>query len=114
MIRGASRCDEPKTPVVASVPAARAATVAAPTRADLINLRLLGFGGRRRYAAASAAVVKLAATDLQLEQRALGLDHLIGVRERDLLQRLGVRQGQIGAGHPGDRGVEIVERLLLD
>ena len=43
-----------------------------------------------------------------------GLDDLRLVRERDLLERLGVGHRHVGAGHAADRRVEIVERLLLD
>src|SRR6266480_891250 len=43
-----------------------------------------------------------------------GLDDLRLVRVGDLLERLGVRHRQVGAGDARDRRVEEVERLLLD
>src|SRR3954452_15095689 len=42
-----------------------------------------------------------------------GRDHLRLVRVGDLLERLGVGHGQIGARDARDRRVEEVERLLL-
>src|SRR5688500_13559138 len=41
------------------------------------------------------------------------LDDLWLVREGDLLERLAVGHRQVGAGDAPDRGVEVVERLLL-
>src|SRR5215207_3250742 len=41
-------------------------------------------------------------------------DDLRLVRVGDLLERLGVRHRQVGAGDAADRGVEMVEGLLLD
>ena len=49
-----------------------------------------------------------------LEQRAHRFHDLRRVREGDLLERLGVGHRQVDAGDATDRGVEVVERLLLD
>src|SRR5918992_4204419 len=43
-----------------------------------------------------------------------GLHHVLFVRERGLLERLGIWHGNVGAGHALHGGVEPVERLLLD
>src|ERR1700754_3680578 len=65
MMRGASRCEEPRTPVVASAPAARTAMVAAPSRGFRMS-ELLGWIGDACLCAASpGAVVNLAATAVQ-------------------------------------------------
>src|SRR3954454_11725299 len=131
MMRGASRWEEPRTPVVASVPAARTATVAAPTR----RVRMMwtpgvegqppmrgclprGCKSRCESVAISArspapARRPAARAPLQIAEEAdRRLPPLRLVRERDLLEGLGVRHRQIGAGHAGDRRVEPVERLL--
>jgi hypothetical protein len=39
---------------------------------------------------------------------------VLGVWEGRLLERLRVGHRHVGAGHPSHRGVEVVERLLLD
>src|SRR4051812_16660969 len=106
MMRGASRCEEPKTPVVASVPAARAATVAAPSRAVRMSWTL-GLGDACLCARPRPAVIRLAARRSQLhvaEQRERGLDDLRLVREGDLLERLGGGHRQGGARGARGRG----------
>src|SRR4051812_47345894 len=49
-----------------------------------------------------------------LEEGQAGLNHVLLVRERGLLERFGVRHWNICAGHPGHRRVKVVERLLLN
>src|SRR5688572_7369723 len=48
------------------------------------------------------------------EGRESGLYHVLLVRERGLLERLGVRHRDVRAGYAHHRRVEPVERLLLD
>src|SRR5918992_701248 len=43
-----------------------------------------------------------------------GLPYVLFVRECGLFERLGIWHGNVGAGHALHRGVEPVERLLLD
>src|SRR3954471_7894158 len=60
MMRGASRWDEPRAPVVASAPAARTATVAAPSN-GVRMVGLLRSGDAHLYAAPRRPDVKLPA-----------------------------------------------------
>src|SRR4051794_6856612 len=112
MMRGASRCEEPRTPVVASVPAARTATVAAPNRAVLMWMDSWVRGTPPSTRDPRRAVIRLPAPRSQLhvaEQREHGLDDLRLVRERDLLQGLGVRHRQVRARNARDRRIQEVE-----
>src|SRR3954471_10367042 len=122
MMRGVSRWDEPRTPVVASAPAARTATVAAPSNG--VRMRWTPeVGGRpslRRTppgGCKSPCSQPLLASGLQLhvaEQRERRFDDLRLVRERALLERLRVGHRQVRPRYPGHGRVEPVERLLLD
>ena len=102
--------------MTASVPAASAATEAAP-RTVVLRMALLGWGTlvlrttapRGRFPGKPPACCEARRScergrDLEVAERGdHGLHHLRLVRVGDLLERLGVGHRQVGAGHAADR-----------